>query len=194
MLIPALLIAWQLFRDNWRRANSGFLPAFAPFWLLLVVAVPGFYLPPFYDGIAGWTLHVDLTAGTVVGGFQLVRRDRKGVWYSSAFDNPVTQDGRLQLAIMRNPIRQSSDLPVFDAQLSAYLSIFAGRRSAKPKISRSVRLSAAYSCDLRSIYKQFPPDSIVLIRRMSIKIDPDGKAVGTKIFQSYDVKSDRVVQ
>ena len=72
-------------RANWlERVTLSYIAIiFAAFIL------PGFYFPPFYDGICGWVSDPARTAPVRLGGFRLVRDDGESVWFSHAIINPV---------------------------------------------------------------------------------------------------------
>jgi len=61
---------------------------------LLCMIVPGVYLPPFYHGIAGWTVQIDKTSDVTITGFYLVRADGKEIRYSRALLNPINFEHR----------------------------------------------------------------------------------------------------
>ncbi|WP_119168645.1 hypothetical protein [Algihabitans albus] len=59
--------------------------------LLVILIVPGFVLPPFWDGIPGWTAkHPSIGSEVAVAGYQLIRDDGAAVWYTPAIVGPVT--------------------------------------------------------------------------------------------------------
>ena len=63
--------------------------------LLLVVTFPGFYIPPFYDGIPGWFYRVN-TDHENFSYFALRKFDGETILYSNAFFNPGNFPHRAQ--------------------------------------------------------------------------------------------------
>ena len=51
--------------------------------------LPGFYFPPFYDGICGWVSNPNRDGPVRLGGLKLVRDDGKSIWFSHGLINPV---------------------------------------------------------------------------------------------------------
>jgi hypothetical protein len=64
------------------------------FLLLAVLIVPGFVLPPFWDGIPGWRSgRVTTPKEAIINGYQLVRDDGASVWYSPSILGTITYFG-----------------------------------------------------------------------------------------------------
>ncbi len=68
------------------------------FWVILLV--PGFYLPPLYDGIAGWKFEVDPDSFAIEG-TRIVFDDTSRAWFRPSFFHPITQTGRATNSISR---------------------------------------------------------------------------------------------
>jgi hypothetical protein len=80
------LVIFMKDQDAQNRIATGFLV------LMLTAAVlPGFYIPPFYDGIPGWILQQgeDKTRSHATG-LKLVRKDGEEIWFSNALINPIS--------------------------------------------------------------------------------------------------------
>ena len=95
-----------------------------------IFVVPGFYLPPFFDGIAGWTL-TSSRDSYLTKQINIVFEDEYTAWFRPSFFNPLTQDGRPLRAIMvADPIFFEGD-SAFGFLLSlysqAYPSVSQGR-------------------------------------------------------------------
>jgi len=61
------------------------------FWSILLI--PGFYLPPFFDGIAGWTLSKNPQEYEVTD-IRIKFDDSHYEWFRASFFNPLTMNGR----------------------------------------------------------------------------------------------------
>ena len=96
--LPLLGIAIELFQTYHRRRDVGLLPAAVPAALLVFCLWPGFIFPPFYGGIAGWTVTVDRSKPVNMSGVRLVNDAGQEIWLNPAFLQPHTQIGRFQLA------------------------------------------------------------------------------------------------
>jgi len=60
---------------------------------LLILLIPGFYLPPFFDGIAGWALNKK-PSGYNITDIRLKFDDGHVEWFRASFYNPITMGGR----------------------------------------------------------------------------------------------------
>lgn len=71
----------------------------AIFWSTLLI--PGFYVPPFFDGIAGWTTANYSAKGYTVQDIRIQFDDGHYEWFRPSFYNPMTQAGRPFSAIKK---------------------------------------------------------------------------------------------
>lgn len=51
--------------------------------------LPGVYIPPFFDGIAGWVSNPSRAGPVRIGGLKLVRDDGQSIWFSHGIINPA---------------------------------------------------------------------------------------------------------
>lgn len=63
------------------------------FLVTAILVIPGFYLPPFFDGIAGWYLKAPDNRYSV-SDIRIRFTDQHTEWFRSSFYNPITQAGR----------------------------------------------------------------------------------------------------
>jgi hypothetical protein len=97
----------------------------------LVFIIPGFYIPPFFDGIAGWYIEKDDPKSYSYSQIRINFTDGQFVWFKSSFFNPITQRNR-PIAIIRkrdSGYFYSSDFAIFLKQLyiRAYPALQEGR-------------------------------------------------------------------
>ena len=60
---------------------------------ILIITIPGFYFPPFFDGISGWT-NKQNPNNYEIKGIKINFKDNTAVWFRPSFYNPITQDSR----------------------------------------------------------------------------------------------------
>jgi len=65
---------------------------------ILIITIPGFYFPPFFDGISGWT-NVQNSNKYEIKGIKINFKDNTAVWFRPNFYNPITVDNRAQRII-----------------------------------------------------------------------------------------------
>lgn len=84
-LLPWLPIWFRGFRGwtYYDKVAAGFF-AFS----LTIKLLPGGYFPPFYSGIAGWTLKVDKTSPLAISGLKFIRQDGQEIWMSNGITSP----------------------------------------------------------------------------------------------------------
>jgi len=67
------------------------------FLFIIIALIPGFYFPPFYDGIAGWSMEVDPKYSQVKD-WKIEFDDGSREWYRPSFFNPIT----MRLRVYKN--------------------------------------------------------------------------------------------
>lgn len=97
-LLPVVVLAIDIGSRYQSDQRIGFVPAWTPFAIIFFAFFPGLYFAPFYGGIAGWTIDIDLSAPVIVSGYKLVNNRSDMVWHNHAFFQPVSMDGRLKKA------------------------------------------------------------------------------------------------
>jgi|GEM_PF-3162867 len=100
LCLPVSALAIGMAAGIYRDKRGGFLPAFLVVIGALNLCIPGFFIPPFSDGIAGWTSNATTESQYTFSGYKLQRDDGQEIWYSSALFNPVTMIGRFDLAFL----------------------------------------------------------------------------------------------
>ena len=63
--------------------------------------MPGFYFPPYFDGIGGWTYQVPDPEDYSTPALSIEYIDGTSVWFRPSFFNPMTQRGRPQIILER---------------------------------------------------------------------------------------------
>jgi predicted DCC family thiol-disulfide oxidoreductase YuxK len=99
---PAIGLMLDLYLARRHDSGSGHLVAGTPFALLLFCLIPGFIFPPFYGGIAGWTVSVDKSMPVAITGVRLVNDQNEEIWHNPAFLQPHTQKGRFRKAFLHS--------------------------------------------------------------------------------------------
>lgn len=70
------------------------LAIFCAALMLTVLLIPGFYFPPFFGGIAGWTAQIGPVTRVELVGFKLVRKDGESVWVTPGLTSPTSLNWR----------------------------------------------------------------------------------------------------
>jgi len=84
---------------------------------LLMFVIPGFYLPPFFDGIAGWSMKPD-TNNFYTGGLRIRFKDDTTTWFKPSLFSPLTQISRAERSIKRrDPVYWKEDFGCMLLQL-----------------------------------------------------------------------------
>jgi hypothetical protein len=68
---------------------------------ILVLVIPGFYFPPFFDGIAGWYIENKNPESYVKSGIKTMYSDGTQTWFRPSFFSPLTMHGRPVATIKR---------------------------------------------------------------------------------------------
>jgi len=94
ILLPSLIIFFKYFSfrnvDYYKKVTHIFL-----YISLICIVFPGIYLPPFFNGIAGWTVQINKNKDITTTNLYLVRDDGKEIVYSRALINPINFEHRL---------------------------------------------------------------------------------------------------
>lgn len=98
---------------------------------ILVLIIPGFYFPPFFDGIAGWYIENKNPNSYIISGIKTIYSDGTQTWVRPSFFSPLTMHGR-PIAVMKRrapAFYASSKFPCFMGALyeKAYPSLVQGR-------------------------------------------------------------------
>ena len=187
---PLLAITIELYRHYAKRPHVGAIPALVPMVLIIAALTPGLYIPPYYGGIAGWTMEVDREKPIDVTGYKLVNDIGQEIWLNHAFLQPHTQNGRFRRAYL-NSGRSESDYMgfLFSNYVRIYPMLERGRLPhqyalgtfAYPPHNLSDNNALDYVGD-------FSPERIVAIRRVSEYYDWNGERIGSKTLLSREVR------
>ena len=158
--------------------------------LLIISVVPGFFFPPFYDGIAGWTsAGINQETELKYKGYQLVRDDGETIWYTSNFFSPVTQIGRFPRAL---------NFTMEDELASKFLFLYENYERIYPTLQKKrlphQKILGKYAypthnlSNFNSQFLHFPPNRISLIRETKVTIDRQtGEKIQNDIINEYNV-------
>lgn len=127
---------------------------------LLIFIIPGFYLPPFFDGIAGWAVKVEdgeqdqvkqskaylpeedstmRSEGYTLASLRITYNDNSHAWFKGSFFNPLTMRGRPAFTIQtRDPKFYAEDFGCFLLNLysKAYPSLQKGLLPTQKNLGR----------------------------------------------------------
>jgi hypothetical protein len=95
LLVPCVAAAWTMLRSF---TGAPWLARAFPFAFIIMAATPGFILPPYYQGIAGWTNAIRVEETVTLYGYQLENDAGQRLWLTHTIFGPVTQVGRFPTA------------------------------------------------------------------------------------------------
>ena len=163
--------------------------------LSIISIVPGAYFPPFYDGIAGWTSESFETTNLKYDGYQLVRDDGEYVWNSHAFFSPSTMRGRF-INTLNNTNKGSSE-DIYQFIFSNYTKIHPGIMKGHYPHQKYLG-SFAYPTHTLSRYdpnyKNFPPNKMKFIRKVSVTQDRSGDNKNIDVIETYNIKLNKIIR
>lgn len=184
LFLPVVPVLWfdfkkvvhvMNFKGRFKSALFGFFAT-----SLLIFIVPGFYLPPFFDGIAGWYVIKENPKHYSVSGVRVTFKDGEAVWFKPSFFNPITMRGRAIALVKRRDqeFYLSDEMAVFLKKLYA---------SAYPSLAQETlptgRFLGGFSYsphtfdrfDSRENYQ--PPEEIISFEHLVIKVASQGREV-----------------
>lgn len=92
---------------------------------ILIFIMPGFYLPPFFDGIAGWSVK-KVETGYALSSLRIKFNDASTAWFKGSFFNPLTMRGRPEMVIQTRDadfFRSGFGCLLYDLYLEAFPSL-----------------------------------------------------------------------
>ena len=125
---PVIALFLSLYFEKRKEPNVGKICAAVPCALIVFVLFPGFIFPPFYGGIAGWTMDVDKSKPVIISGIRLVNDEQEEIWHNPAFLQPHTQVGRFQKAFLASGHKRDAYLAfLFENYKRIYPTLQIGR-------------------------------------------------------------------
>jgi hypothetical protein len=141
---------------------------------LLILVTPGFYLPPFYDGIAGWYIEKDDPSSYSAQYIRVRFKNNSVAYFRPSFFNPLTMSGRPQNIILRR------DPEFFESdKMTEFL--FNLYKNSYPQLTEKLLPTQKYlgvyaykphtfdRFDSREIY--LPPDQVDSFEKVLISVD-----------------------
>jgi hypothetical protein len=184
ILLPVLGAAWMFYR--WFDHASWLARAFPAAFATMAV-IPGFILPPYYQGIAGWTTSVQIADTVTLYGYQLVNDRGDRIWLTHTIFAPVTQVGRFPTAWAdKEPVLGPLGAFIMKAYKRAYPLLLAGYMPHQRYLGELAYPSSTYATNLPD-HREFPPDRIVRVQFVGLTYDRAGKVTSTKVYSDYEV-------
>ena len=140
----------------------------------LIFVIPGFYLPPFFDGIAGWSRGYNKPLSYEFTSIRIRFTDNSVVWFRPSFFEPLTQGGRpIGVIRRRDPEFFESD-KMFNFLFALYAKAHPALDDKKLPTERILGW-AAYpphtldKFDDREVY--LPPSDVSAFERVEVVMD-----------------------
>lgn len=152
--------------------------------------LPGFYFPPFYDGICGWVSNPKRDGPVRLAGLKLVRDDGESIWFSHSLINPVNFIWR------QDQYARDIGGDAFAELLGYYLTLYQNRYALlrDGKFPNQAVLGAfgypGHNPYRMLPYDAFPPERIVEIAKLNEFYERGtDRLIERRISHVYDVKS-----
>lgn len=188
IFLPMVGFAYDMFRLHFAEAKGRRIALFFPLAFAVMAAVPGFILPPYYQGIAGWIAHAaKAPANTSIVGYDLVNDKGQSVWVTHDLFDPVTQVGRFWKAWNTRAERLGPIEPfIMQAYRRDYQLLSAGYMPYQKYLGPFAYPPHTFPADLPD-YRDFPPDRIKRIRFVEKTFDRSGKMVKTTVLTDIEL-------
>lgn len=184
VVLPLLAAMWSLCR---RHTGAPWLARAFPVAFMVMAVVPGFILPPYYQGIAGWTTSVGPMDTVSIAGFQLENDAGEHIWLTHTIFAPVTQVGRFPTAWSD---KEATIGPigafVMKAYRRSYPLLAAGYMPHQRYLGKLAYPSSTYATNLPD-HRNFPPDRIVRVQQVELTYDRSGKLIKRDVYGDYEV-------
>lgn len=159
---------------------------------LFMLWFPGGYLPPFYNGIAGWSFNAheihSSTSKRTIPGLQLVTEDGQRQWYSYGILSPINFVMRHHLAFTRKYPENIDD--IYEFYFAVYCHNFGLLQSGYYPNQRYLGgLSyPGHTPYVKLEYQDFKPENIASLELVSEVRSVESKMVEQRFVRySYDV-------
>lgn len=182
LLLPVVAAMWMMYRQF---ASAPFLARFFPLAFAIMAAVPGFILPPYYQGIGGWTMSVDPSETTTLYGYRLVNDKGDSIWLTHTIFTPITLDYRFRYAWDDKVDKIGRIEPfIMKAYTRAYPLLIEGYMPHQRILGHFAYPPHTYAVNLPD-HSEFPPGRIRFIRYVAMTYDQSDHLVDTKIISEY---------
>ena len=159
--------------------------------LAVITITPGFYFPPFFDGISGWAVTIEKDTPLYFHGYKLIRDDGEEAWYSNAFVSPVTQNGRF-MSVLRRKLKAEVRYEFLAKNYERIYSDLAKGKDPHQKILGRWAYPTHNLSKYSPVYKEFPPESIEKIVYVSVLKKRDGTPAKVTLYEEYDVDTGHI--
>jgi hypothetical protein len=184
LVLPILASVCTLCRRN---GNAPWVARAFPIAFMIMAVVPGFIIPPYYRGIAGWTTSVSPGDTVTLSGYQLENDVGERIWLTHTIFAPVTQVGRFAQAWKSKEAKIGPIGPfIMKAYRRAYPLLKSGYMPHQRYLGQLAYPSSSYATNLPD-HRNFPPERIVRVQYAELTYDRDGKLVERKIYSDYEV-------
>ena len=182
VILPSIIPIWKVLNLMIETLDGGagfkiILKSLSKIFLLILV-VPGFYLPPFYDGISGWYLEQDENTKYDVTGTKILFSNSSKVWFKPSFFSPITMDGRAYTVINRRDKNFHSSDGFGCMMIKLYSNAYPGLKEGLMPWQTRLGIFGypphnLDRFDQREIY--LPPSEIVGFETVNINVSSNGK-------------------
>jgi hypothetical protein len=184
ILLPFVAAMWMMYRET---VQHSWIARGFPLVFAVMAAVPGFILPPYYQGIAGWTTIIEDTDRVTLAGYQLVNDKGERIWITHTIFSPVTQVGRFDFAwYFKKDLIGPIEPFIFKAYQRAYPWLKDGYMSNQRFLGRFAYPPSTYAVNLPD-HSEFPPERIRNVQMVYMIYDRQNNLVDTQIYGDYEV-------
>jgi hypothetical protein len=184
LVFPVLAAVCSLCHQN---RGAPWLARAFPIAFMVMAVVPGFILPPYYQGIAGWTTSITLGDTVTLSGYQLENDAGERIWLTHTIFAPVTQVGRFAQAWESKEAKIGPIGPfIMKAYRRAYPLLKAGYMPHQRYLGHLAYPSSSYATNLPD-HSNFPPERIVRVQKAQLTYDRIGKLIERNVYGDYEV-------
>ena len=178
LLLPLIAYFYDRYKsENNKKGKSGMLLS----CLILFSCFPGLYIAPFFNGIAGWVVHVDPAKNFYATTYVLTNSSNKRVILNHALLEPSSMLGRLETAWI-NSGRSKLDFLNFSYEnyKRLYPIIKSGNLPHQRILKKFAYPTHTLSDSNASLYLNFPPEDIKSISQITYEINWKGEIISEK--------------
>lgn len=178
LCLPLLPLSSKVIHHLKAKGIRSFVPAFFIILLAVVTIVPGFYFPPFFDGISGWVATPNKEK-IDVWGYRIINKKGEKTWYSHTLLNPVTQKKRFSKTYQLNIGKDN----YFDFLMENYKRLFPLLKQKRLPHQRYFTFGYPSHTQVgrNEDYRNFPPEDIVEIQEVVEHYDLEGNFIDSEL-------------
>lgn len=146
---------------------------------IVIFVLPGFYLPPFYDGISGWYYENDKPQSYKLTAIRIKFSDNTSAWFKPSFFNPLTQANRPERLILSRDKEFYNSDKFYYFLLSLYNKAYPSLKSGRLPTQKNLGFFSymPHNIDKFDVREKYLPTSeVVAFEHVSIVNDSNDRS------------------